>query len=129
MIKKDTWYILANGLQTRFRGFGNAGWESKDTGIGLPFTDDGISVNSSAYNVVRERTEEDLQAMVGKSVFKCSLDGKRVGKPFKSGSHMNTVKGIINHPQLNVSAFVFEEDDSYVNCNQCYLAVSAGMNQ
>lgn len=42
-------------------------------------------------------------------------------KPFKSGLKINTVKGIINHPYLNVPAFTFEEDDSYVACATCLL--------
>lgn len=43
-------------------------------------------------------------------------------KPFKSGKYQNTVKGIINHPILNIPAFTFEEDDSYVECRRCELA-------
>lgn len=50
--------------------------------------------------------------------------GKRVeksssGKPFKSGLHINTVKGVINHPILNIPAYTFEEDESYVECRRC----------
>lgn len=41
------------------------------------------------------------------------------GKPFKSGLKINTVKGVINHPILNIPAYVFEEDDSYVECRRC----------
>ncbi len=58
---------------------------------------------------------------VGKQVRKC---GNRAGanvKPFKSGNMVNTVKGVINHPQLNVPAFTFTDDDSYVACNRCLL--------
>ncbi len=58
---------------------------------------------------------------VGKQVQKC---GNRAGanvKPFKSGSKVNTVAGIVNHPQLNVPAFTFVEDDSYVECRRCVL--------
>lgn len=56
-------------------------------------------------------------------VFK-RLIGKKVckplsGKPFKSGSKINTVKGIIKHPILNIPAFTFNEDDSYVECRRC----------
>ena len=42
------------------------------------------------------------------------------GKPFKSGNKWNTVKEIINHPLLNIPAFTFIEDDSYVECRRCY---------
>jgi len=55
--------------------------------------------------------------------------GKRVhkgwsGKAFKSGLKINTVKGVINHPILNIPAYTFEEDDSYVECRRCepYIA-------
>lgn len=41
------------------------------------------------------------------------------GKPFKSGEKINTVKGIITHPILKIPAFVFFEDDSYVECRRC----------
>lgn len=44
--------------------------------------------------------EVDYQAYIGKQVCK-----RRSGKPFKSGEKINTVKGIVNHPQLNVPAF------------------------
>lgn len=35
-------------------------------------------------------------------------------KPFKSGLLVNTVKGVINHPILNIPAYTFYEDDSFV---------------
>jgi len=41
------------------------------------------------------------------------------GKPFKSGFQTNTVKAVINHPILNIPAYTFEEDDSYVECRRC----------
>jgi len=41
------------------------------------------------------------------------------GKPFKSGNIFNTVKGVIIHPELNIPAYTFEEDDSYVECRKC----------
>lgn len=53
---------------------------------------------------------------IGKQVCK-----RPSGKPFKSGNKINTVKGIINHPQLNIPAFTFEEDDSYVECRKCEI--------
>lgn len=49
--------------------------------------------------------------------------GKRVKKssnrPFKSTFWMNTVKGVINHPTLNIPAYTFFEDESYVECRRC----------
>jgi hypothetical protein len=53
---------------------------------------------------------------VGRQVHK-----RRSGKPFKSGNKVNTVAGVITHPQLNIPAFTFEEDDSYVECRKCEL--------
>lgn len=43
------------------------------------------------------------------------------GKPFKSGLKINTIKGVINHPILNILAYTFEEDDSYVECRRCQI--------
>lgn len=45
---------------------------------------------------------------------------KDSGKPFKSGLKENTVKGVVDHPQLMIPAFTFEEDDSVVECRQCH---------
>lgn len=42
-------------------------------------------------------------------------------KPFKSGFKVNTIKGVINHPILNIPAYTFEEDDSYVECRRCII--------
>lgn len=44
---------------------------------------------------------------------------KKSGKPFKSQFKVNIVKDIINHPILNIPAFTFYEDDSYVDCRSC----------
>ncbi len=52
------------------------------------------------------------------NVDKCVCKHKS-NKAFKSGSKINTVKGIINHPILNIPAYVFYEDDSYVECRRC----------
>jgi len=49
---------------------------------------------------------------------------KKSPHPFKSGSKINTVKGIIPHPQLpGKPAFTFVEDESYVACHVCRLVV------
>ncbi len=49
--------------------------------------------------------------------------GKRVQKgskkPFKSTFYFNTVKDVINHPILNIPAYTFIEDESYVECRRC----------
>lgn len=46
---------------------------------------------------------------------------KKSPKPFKSGDKINTIKGIINHPHLNVPAYVFYEDDSCVECRRIQI--------
>lgn len=61
---------------------------------------------------------------IGKQVTKKSTtkSGKpKQPKPFKSGFFINTVKGVIEHPILEIPAYTFEEDDSYVECRRCYL--------
>lgn len=40
-------------------------------------------------------------------------------KPFKSGRLIATVKGVVTHPILRIPAYVFEEDDSYVEVRKC----------
>jgi hypothetical protein len=53
--------------------------------------------------------------MVGKLVHK-----QYSGKPFKSGSKINTVSGIYgDHPVTGRLCFTFVEDDSYVECHRC----------
>ena len=61
---------------------------------------------------------------IGKQVTKKSFtkSGKpKASKPFKSGLKINTVKGVIEHPILEIPAYTFEEDDSYVECRRCHL--------
>lgn len=60
-------------------------------------------------------------ALIGKQVWRRRPTQIRESKPFKSGRKVNTVKGIIIHPTLNLPAFVFEEDDSCVECRRCFL--------
>lgn len=57
---------------------------------------------------------------VGTKVFKLS------GKPFKSGFVVNTVKGVVEHPNkidpetnTGVPAYTFFEDDSIVEASAC----------
>ena len=59
--------------------------------------------------------EENIGKKVSKSVF-------RVGKspkPFKSGSKVNTVKGVVVSPITGKESYTFEEDDSFVHCEIC----------
>ena len=68
--------------------------------------------------------EVDYSKNIGKKVTKKreNKSGEpRQPKPFKSGLQTNTIKGVIEHPQLNIPAYTFEEDDSYVECRRCYL--------
>ena len=52
---------------------------------------------------------------IGKKVRKVS------NRPFKSRFKTNTVKGIMIHPELEILCFVFEEDESFVECRRCNL--------
>jgi len=58
---------------------------------------------------------------IGKKVMKKSHKEGNEPKPFKSGSKVNTVKGVINHPILNIPAYTFVEDESYVECRRCII--------
>ena len=64
--------------------------------------------------------DTNYNEMIGQRVRKCPPNSTKEPKPFKSGGKINTVKGIIEHPQLGVPAFTFVEDDSYVECRRCY---------
>lgn len=62
------------------------------------------------------------KSWIGQKVRKASGRSNQLSsKPFKSGNKVNTVKEIVNHPQLNVPAFTFLEDDSIVECRKCLL--------
>jgi len=62
----------------------------------------------------------NIEENIGKKVKKVSKKNKEP-KPFKSGNKINTIKGIINHPILNIPAYTFEEDDSYVEVRRCEI--------
>lgn len=65
----------------------------------------------------------DYEKNIDRRVRKGAIsDGDPNRKSFKSGLLVNTVKGVINHPTLNIPAYTFEEDDSYVECRRCFLA-------
>jgi hypothetical protein len=121
MIKKDIWYVLNNGLQTRFRGKGKAGWESKDLPFSIEYTNEGTCNLGEFFTVSHERNERDLIAMIGHKVAKVSGDGIRAAKPFKSGNKENTVKGVFVSQFTGNTAFKFHEDDSVVDCNICCI--------
>ena len=48
-----------------------------------------------------------------------ALVQKRSGKPFKSGSKVNTVVGLALNENINKLAFIFAQDDSIVECWRC----------
>ena len=58
-----------------------------------------------------------MDNMIGQKVIKQS---KRL---FKSGSKINTVKDIIEHPITKRPAYTFCEDDSYVEVRMCDLFI------
>lgn len=70
----------------------------------------------------------DYKSWIGKKVVKKS------GKKFKSKSKVNTVREIGLHlilsqkKQKPVWAFAFEEDDSYVSCESCELAIEVKLD-
>ena len=69
-------------------------------------------------------TLEEARLNIGKQDSKTSPTGKngdRVPKPFKSTFKVNTVKDVIIHPILNIPAYTFEEDESYVECRRCVV--------
>lgn len=69
-------------------------------------------VNKPEHRLTRS-DKRYLEAFIGVPVHKVS------GKPFKSGEKVNTIKGVIKHPHVNRYAFLFVEDDSYVECFRC----------
>jgi len=61
---------------------------------------------------------EEAKKNIGLKVQKFR-NGSRTPKPFASGKKTNTIKDVINHPQLNVPAYTFYEDNSYVSTQYC----------
>jgi len=70
---------------------------------------------------------------IGEKVSKKSVSGKRKKlrqpKPFKSRSKVNTIKGVITHPELGIPAYTFEEDESYVECRRCKILDSVEVKE
>ena len=65
---------------------------------------------------------EDAKMNIGKCVRKTSgVNNTLEPKPFKSGLKFNTIKDVINHPVLNIPAYTFSEDDTYVECRRCVV--------
>jgi len=95
-------------------------------GFGGKFWSHYLDINYYSENTTKEL--DRLQEIVNDKIMLC-LYGDNIGKkvkkdskPFKSGSKINTVDGLIRHLHLRVPAYTFEEDDSYVECRRCKLA-------
>lgn len=63
----------------------------------------------------------DYEPNIGRKVCKTTCKKHGDPKPFRSGNKVNTVKGVIMHPTMNIPAYTFVEDDSYVECRRCNL--------
>ena len=63
-------------------------------------------------------TKEECEKNIGK---RCTKKNNTKKRPFKSGFKTNTISGVINHPILNIPAYTFVEDDSYVECRRCEI--------
>lgn len=66
---------------------------------------------------------ENYEINIGRKVRKVSKNNTEP-KPFKSGLKINTIKGVINHPTLNIPAYTFNEDDSYVEVRKCKIIMN-----
>lgn len=64
---------------------------------------------------------KDFIENIGKKTRKTSYKPGLEPKPFKSGFKTNTIKDVIEHPQLKIPAYTFEEDESYVDCRKCII--------
>ena len=81
-----------------------------------------IKISEAEKNIGKKVTKgsisETISLLGGPGI---ELKKRKKIKPFKSGLKVNTVRGVINHPILNVPAYTFEEDDSYVECRRCKI--------
>jgi len=66
----------------------------------------------------------DYTLWVGKKVTKSGLRSNTTPKPFKSKLQANTVKEVTVSPYTGKPGFLFEEDDSIVDCHVCKLVVT-----
>lgn len=75
-----------------------------------------VKVNPSD-KVSLDTFKENIGKKVKKTPYKEGLETR----PFKSGFKTNTVKDVILHPILEIPAYTFYEDDSYVECRRCVV--------
>jgi hypothetical protein len=67
--------------------------------------------------------EAEWEKMIGQQVWKNpKTTSKFEPKPFKSGNKINTVRGTIRHPITQQLSFLFEEDNTFVECSRCSIA-------
>lgn len=64
---------------------------------------------------------EFFKKNIGRRVCKTTIRDFSEPKSFKSGNKVNTILDVIDHPKLHIPAYVFEEDNSYVECRRCVL--------
>lgn len=48
---------------------------------------------------------------------------KKSGNPFKSGLKINRVNDVIIHPITKRPAYIFDDDDSYVEVRMCVVVI------
>lgn len=63
----------------------------------------------------------NVKYMIGLKCKKVSRPKKSQPKPFKSGSKVNTIKGLVINPNTQQPAFTFVEDESYMDCRSVIL--------
>jgi len=68
---------------------------------------------------------EYLAAMASASAAIGTAVVKRSGKPFKSSNTQNTVVGVCINPNSRKIAYIFDEDESIVDCFRCKPATIA----
>jgi hypothetical protein len=86
-----------------------------------------IQISDTTYEVLKKyynkyKMLEQYLQNIGKKVMKCSIgEQEKNHKPFKSGFQTNTIKDVVMHEFIDEPAYVFNEDDSYVECRRCKI--------
>ncbi len=75
-----------------------------------------------------EALEKFYKQYIGFKIRKKTNTANSTSNPFKSTFKINTVKNVIQHPKLNIPAFIFDEDDSYVACHGCRIYPETKLN-
>ena len=71
------------------------------------------------HQITFEQAIKNIEQKVTKTAFNRQKGNNIMPKPFKSGNLVNTVKDVIMHPALNIPAYTFVEDSTYVECRRC----------